>query len=126
MNNKILVYVTALLLSLNSFSEEILLKNATIHTATNQGSLENSDILIRDGYIVRIGENISSSSAIVVNLSGKEVSPGLIAPLSQLGIVELGLVPERFTTLADEEEIFSPILTIYPSLIRMSEFSKLP
>lgn len=109
MNNKILVYVTALLLSLNSFSEEILLKNATIHTATNQGSLENSDILIRDGYIVRIGENISSSSAIVVNLSGKEVSPGLIAPLSQLGIVEIGLVPE---TRDDTSNIYSAGLSI--------------
>ena len=109
MNNKILVYVTALLLSLHSFSEEILLKNATIHTATNQGSLENSDILIRDGYIVRIGENISSSSAIVVNLSGKEVSPGLIAPLSQLGIVEIGLVPE---TRDDTSNIYSAGLSI--------------
>ncbi len=109
MNNKIIVYVTALLLSLHSFSEEILLKNATIHTATNQGSLENSDILIRDGYIVRIGENISSSSAIVVNLSGKEVSPGLIAPLSQLGIVEIGLVPE---TRDDTSNIYSAGLSI--------------
>ena len=109
MNNKILIYLIALLLSLNSFSEEILLKNATIHTATNQGSLENSDILIRDGYIVRIGENISSSSAIVVNLSGKEVSPGLIAPLSQLGIVEIGLVPE---TRDDTSNIYSAGLSI--------------
>ena len=109
MNNKILIYVIALLLSLNGLSEEILLKNATIHTATNQGSLENSDILIRDGYIVRIGENISSSSAIVVNLSGKEVSPGLIAPLSQLGIVEIGLVPE---TRDDTSNIYSAGLSI--------------
>ena len=109
MNNKILIYVIALLLSLNCLSEEILLKNATIHTATNQGSLENSDILIRDGYIVRIGENISSSSAIVVNLSGKEVSPGLIAPLSQLGIVEIGLVPE---TRDDTSNIYSAGLSI--------------
>ena len=109
MNNKILIYLIALLLSLNCLSEEILLKNATIHTATNQGSLENSDILIRDGYIVRIGENISSSSAIVVNLSGKEVSPGLIAPLSQLGIVEIGLVPE---TRDDTSNIYSAGLSI--------------
>ena len=85
-------------------SEELLLKNAKVHTATDRGTLENTDILIRDGVIVRIGKNIVSSRAEEKDLSGKTISPGLIAPQTQLGIVEIELIPE---TRDDRSDIYS-------------------
>ena len=108
-NKKILIILLSLLASTFSFTEELLLKNAKIHTATDRGTLENADILIRDGIIVRIGKNLISSRAIERDLSGKVISPGLIAPQTQLGIIEIELIPE---TRDDRSDIYSAGLSI--------------
>ena len=109
LNQKIVIGLVSLLLSSFSLSEELLLKNAKVHTATDRGTLENTDILIRDGFIVRIGKNIVSSRAEEKDLSGKTISPGLIAPQTQLGIVEIELIPE---TRDDRSDIYSAGLSI--------------
>ena len=108
-NKKILFTLLSLFVSTFCLTEELLLKNAKIHTATDRGTLENADILIRDGIIVRIGKNLVSSRAIERDLSGKIISPGLIAPQTQLGIVEIELVPE---TRDDRSNIYSAGLSI--------------
>ena len=108
-NKKILFTLLSLFVSTFCLTEELLLKNAKIHTATDRGTLENADILIRDGIIVRIGKNLVSSRAIERDLSGKIISPGLIAPQTQLGIVEIELVPE---TRDDRSDIYSAGLSI--------------
>ena len=109
LNKKIFIGLFSLLISSFSLSEELLLKNAKIHTATDRGTIENADILIRDGLIVRVGKNIVSSRAEEKDLSGKVITPGLIAPLTQLGIVEIELVPE---TRDDRSDIYSAGLSI--------------
>ena len=108
-NKKILFTLLSLFVSTFCLTEELLLKNAKIHTATDRGTLENADILIRDGIIVRIGKNLVSSRAVERDLSGKVISPGLIAPQTQLGIVEIELVPE---TRDDRSDIYSAGLSI--------------
>ena len=40
---------------------EILIKNATIHTLTGAGTLENADILISNGTISALGTDIDSA-----------------------------------------------------------------
>jgi len=107
--NKIIISFLFLIISSLSLSEELIFKNAKIHTATDKGTLENTDLLIRDGKIIRIGKNLTSSRAEVKDLKGKVISPGLIAPLSQLGIIEIELVPE---TRDDRSEIYSAGLSI--------------
>jgi imidazolonepropionase-like amidohydrolase len=57
---------------------EVLIKNATVLTAA-RGTLENTDILIRDGKIARIGKNLSGGAgARVIDATGKFVTPGII------------------------------------------------
>ncbi|HRJ89679.1 MAG: amidohydrolase family protein [Blastocatellia bacterium] len=57
---------------------ELLIRNATVMTAT-RGTLANTDILVRDGKIVRIGKNITAGSgARVIDATGKYVTPGII------------------------------------------------
>ena len=109
MNKKILIGFLGFFLSFYSISEELLLKNLKIHTATDKGTLEISDLLIRDGLILRIGKNLSSSRAPVLDLAGKVVTPGFISPHSQLGIVEIELIPE---TRDDRSELYSAGLSI--------------
>mgnify|MGYP001160872607 FL=1 len=109
LNKKVFIGLLSLLISSFSLADELLLKNAKIHTATDRGTIEKADILIRDGKIVRIGKNIVSSRAVEKDLSGKVISPGLIAPLTQLGIVEIELIPE---TRDDRSDIYSAGLSI--------------
>ena len=40
--------------SFQAFSADILVRNATVHTAGSGGTLENTDVLVRDGKIHRI------------------------------------------------------------------------
>jgi imidazolonepropionase-like amidohydrolase len=60
----------------------MLIKNATVLTVT-KGTLQNSDILIRNGKIVQIGQNLAApAGAQVVDATGKYVMPGIIDPHS--------------------------------------------
>ncbi len=57
---------------------EVLIRNATVLTAA-KGTLENTDILIQNGKIARIGKNLkASSNAQTIDATGKFVTPGII------------------------------------------------
>ncbi len=57
---------------------ETLIRNATIITAS-RGTLNNSDVLIRDGKIAGVGQNLKASNdARVIDASGKYVMPGIV------------------------------------------------
>lgn len=57
---------------------EVLIRNATVLTAKN-GTLENTDILIQNGKIARLGKALkASASARVIDATGKFVTPGII------------------------------------------------
>jgi imidazolonepropionase-like amidohydrolase len=66
--------------------------NATVHTG-NGKTIENASIVITDGKITAVGNNISTpANATVVDAKGKQVYPGLILPISNLGLVEISSV----------------------------------
>ena len=81
------ITVTLLLISINLISltiasaqskNEILIRNATVMTAA-KGTLENTDILIKDGKISRIGKNLkAASNAQTIDATGKFVTPGIV------------------------------------------------
>lgn len=75
--------------------------NATVHNG-NGKTIENATIVITDGKITAVGNNIPApANATVVDAKGKQVYPGLILPVSNLGLVEISSV--RATT--DVQEI---------------------
>lgn len=72
----------------------VLIKNATIHTATSVGVLEHTDLLISDGKIADLGHDLKApAGAEVIEADGKPVTPGLFGGLSHLGIEEIGIEP---------------------------------
>lgn len=74
--------------------------NATVHVGNGQ-VLNNASIEIKDGKITQVGTSITpSAGATVVNAQGKHVYPGLILPMSTLGLVEISSV--RATSDAQE------------------------
>ena len=68
------------------------ISNATIHTGSGE-TIENGTVVITDGKIASVGKNISApAGATVINAQGKHVYPGLILPISNLGLVEISAV----------------------------------
>ncbi len=64
----------------------VLIKGGTLLTIT-KGTLENTDLLIRDGKIIQIGKNIASPQGVkVVDATGMFVMPGIIDAHSHAGL----------------------------------------
>jgi imidazolonepropionase-like amidohydrolase len=70
----------------------IVISNAIIHTGNGE-VLENASIVIVDGKITAVGKNVSvPAGAEMVDAKGKQVYPGIILPVSSLGLIEIGAV----------------------------------
>ena len=72
----------------------IILKGGILHTVSTD-ILEGYDILFSKGKIVRIEKNIMASPETdVYDVFGKHIIPGYIAPITRIGLVEIGLVKQ--------------------------------
>jgi imidazolonepropionase-like amidohydrolase len=56
----------------------VLIRNATVWTNESENKLENTDVLVSNGKIARIGKNLSSDAARVVDGTGKHLTAGII------------------------------------------------
>jgi len=90
--------VAILLLTVLSFGQGIekaeggsfLLKNGQVYT--HDKGMISADLLIKDGLIVEVGNNISASAAKEIDCQGLEIYPGMIDAGTKLGIAEVGAV----------------------------------
>ena len=72
-------------------AETTAIVGATVHTVGPGGTIENATIIISDGRIVSVGNDVKPpDGATVVDASGKIVTPGLFTPYGSLGLVEVG------------------------------------
>lgn len=58
--------------------EDLLIRNATVWTNEKEGKLENTDVLIKAGKIVQIGQHLTASGAKILDGTGKHLTPGII------------------------------------------------
>ncbi|MBT8178306.1 MAG: amidohydrolase family protein, partial [Eudoraea sp.] len=74
-------------------AEDMLFRNATVWTGEDEGVLENTDVLVRNGKISKIGKNLNAGSATVIDASGKHLTAGIIdehSHIAGLAINEAG------------------------------------
>jgi imidazolonepropionase-like amidohydrolase len=65
----------------------VLVRNATVWTQGPQGRLENADLLVERGKVARVGKGLTApSGAVVIDGTGKHVTPGLIDPHTHTGV----------------------------------------
>ncbi|WP_045112820.1 amidohydrolase family protein [Microscilla marina] len=65
---------------------DMLIKNATVWTNEKDGILENTDVLIKNGKIAKIGKNLSAGGAKVVDGKGKHLTPGIVDEHSHIAL----------------------------------------
>ncbi|GAA4960880.1 amidohydrolase family protein [Algibacter aquimarinus] len=70
-------------------SEVLLFKNATVWTNESDGVLENTDVLIKDGKISKIGKDLSDRNAKVIDATGKHVTAGIIDEHSHIAAASI-------------------------------------
>ncbi|MFD0963906.1 amidohydrolase family protein [Pseudofulvibacter geojedonensis] len=58
--------------------EDILFKNVTVWTNESEGVLKNTDVLIKDGKIVKIGTNLKNNGAKIIDGTGKHLTAGIV------------------------------------------------
>jgi imidazolonepropionase-like amidohydrolase len=73
-----------------AYTGKLFITNGTIHVGNGQ-VIENGTIEVDNGKIVQVGANITvPADAKVVDAKGKQVYPGLILPVTDLGLKEIG------------------------------------
>ena len=79
----------------NAFAQDVLIRNATVHTAGSQGTLQNADVLVQGGVIRAVGANLQAPASVsVVEANGKPLSPALFGGITEIGIEEVSGVAE--------------------------------
>lgn len=75
-----------------ALAQEIAVTNGRVITNTDQGVIENGTVLIRDGVVVAVGGDVTiPDGAQMVDAEGGWITPGIFAPFTQLGLIEVAL-----------------------------------
>jgi imidazolonepropionase-like amidohydrolase len=86
----LLTFILLSLISASALAKNIAIVDATVHTMTEQGSLQNATILIKDGKIQTVlAQRPDLAGYEVIEAKGKVVTPGLIGAFTSLGLVEV-------------------------------------
>ena len=86
----ILLLVIGLSGSTGVAAEALFINDATVYTMGPQALLQGGDVLIRDGRIKAIGEELPvPADAVVIEAEGRPVTPGFFAGITQLGLVDI-------------------------------------
>lgn len=90
-----LLLLAASLVAVPAVAETVLIRDATVHTMSGEGVLENTDILVSGNVIRKIGRDLPVPADIrVFDAAGRPVTPGLFAGITAIGIGEVPGVPE--------------------------------
>jgi hypothetical protein len=77
------------LIASTAFAQNILIRNATVHTAGAQGTLQNTDVLVQGGNIAAIGRGLSAKGVDVIDAAGKPLTPTLFGGVTAIGLDEV-------------------------------------
>jgi imidazolonepropionase-like amidohydrolase len=80
----------AALIATPAAAETVLIRDGRVVTNSAAGTIENGDVLVVDGRISAVGENIiAPRGARVIEAQGRFVTPGAFAAMSALGLSEI-------------------------------------
>lgn len=96
---------------------DVLIKNGTVLTVTN-GTLKNTDVLVRDGKITKIGKGIRTPRGVQeIDATGKFVMPGIIDAHSHIAGSAINEGTSQVTAEVSMEDVVDPMdVSIYRAL----------
>ncbi|MFM9905009.1 MAG: amidohydrolase [Pyrinomonadaceae bacterium] len=96
---------------------DVLIKNATVMTAV-KGTLQNTDILIQNGKITKIGKGLTAPAGVrTIDATGKFVTPGIIDCHSHSMLDAINEGSFSVTSMTRTRDMLNPTdITIYRAL----------
>ena len=116
--------VTSLIATSTAPAQTVAITDATVHTVGPNGTLENATIIVENGRVSEVGPGADvPDGSILIDGSGKIVTPGIFSPIGQLGLSEVGAVAgtndavqrgDDFSASFDVAEAYNRRSTIIP------------
>ncbi|MDT0642878.1 amidohydrolase family protein [Zunongwangia sp. F363] len=88
--------------------QDVLFKNATVWTGEAEGTLENTDVLVRDGKIAKIGKDLNAGRAKVIDATGKHLTAGIIDEHSHLAASAINEAGQNSSAEVSMEDVVDP------------------
>lgn len=80
-------------------AQDVLIRNATVHTAAAAGTLNATNVLVQGGVIRAIGKQLATPAGVaIVDADGAPLTPGLFAGITGIGIEEVSAEPSTNDT----------------------------
>ena len=71
-------------------AQDVLIRNATVHTAGAQGTLQNADVLVGGGKVRAVGVGLSApTNTQVIDAQGRPLTPTLFGGITKIGLEEV-------------------------------------
>lgn len=97
--------------------QTLLFKNATVWTNESNGILEQTDVLIKNGKISKIGQNLNAGNAQVIDATGKHLTSGIIDEHSHIATAAVNEAGHNSTAeVSIEDVVDSEDVDIYRNL----------
>ena len=98
-------------ISISAFSQTTVIKGGEIHTGLNEEPFV-GDILIEGDTILEVSK-IDLKGDVIIDAANKIITPGVIAPDTQIGILEIGAISE---TRDGDSNMYSMGFSVYDAI----------
>jgi len=88
--------------------ETILFKNVTVWTGENEGVLNNTDVLLKDGKIAEIGKNLKANKAQEIDGTGKYLTAGIIDEHTHIAAAAVNEAGHNSSAEVTIEDVINP------------------
>ena len=97
--------------------QDLLFKNATVWTGEDAGVLSETDVLVKNGKIAKVGKNLSAGGAKVIDATGKHVTAGVIDEHSHIAALSINEAGHNSSAEVSIEDVVDPEdINIYRNL----------
>ena len=83
-------------------------KNATVWTSEAAGILTNTDVLVKNGKIAKVGKNLSAGGATVIDATGKHLTAGIIDEHSHIAALSINEGGHNSSAEVSIEDVVDP------------------
>jgi imidazolonepropionase-like amidohydrolase len=113
---KRLLMLAAAFVAVPAAAQTVAITNGRVAVGDGSAPIENGTVVIRNGRIVAAGANVAvPADAQRIDAEGRWVTPGIVAGLTQLGLVEVGAIGADNDTGANQSP-FSAAIDVAPAI----------
>lgn len=95
--------------------QDVVIRNATVWTNEDMGTLR-TDVLVRDGRIAAVGDNVSAGNAVEVDGTGKHLTPGIIDEHTHIALFSINEIATNSSMVRMIDVVNSEDVNIYRNL----------